>query len=284
MERRLEKVIFRYEPGQSFLHRLHPMTKLAWVMLTSIAVLFIPSLLLLAIVGVCLFGIATTAGISFRMLFRQLRWILLFTLLVVPIDVLFNAIPNVQTEILFYIIPPDFLPVRRIAVYYAFRGALWIICLATCSVVFSLTTHPRDLVYGFMSIGIPYRFCFALMVGFRYIPRIQEESATIEVAQKLRGVELTRQVGFKRVYNSIKERLTTILIAILRRAETTSISMEKRGFGFSSKRTNRIQVQFHGRDVFFLILVGTGIVFLILYLNQLVPLPPMPSIYHLFYG
>jgi energy-coupling factor transporter transmembrane protein EcfT len=253
-------------------------------MLTSIAVLFVPSLLLLALIAVVLIVIAQTAGIGFRLLFRQLKWILLFTLLVIPIDILFNAIPGVQMQILFYLVPPDYFPIRRIAVYYAFRGALWIICLATCSIVFSLTTHPRDFVYGLMSVGVPYRFCFALMVGFRYIPRIQEESATIEVAQKLRGVELTKQVGFKKAYQAIKERLTTILIAILRRAEITSVSMEKRGFGFASKRTNRIQVRFHKRDAVFLIFVCIGVTFLLLYLNALLPLPPIPSLYYLVYG
>ncbi len=284
MEARLEKVLFRYEKGESLLHHLHPVTKLVWIVIMSITILFIHSLLLLLAFDIVLFCEVKISGISLQKLFRQLKWIFIFTLLVIPIDVLFNAIPNVQTEIIFYLLPPELFPVRRIAVYLALRGTLWILALATSGILFAITTHPKDLVYGLISIGIPYRFCFALMVGFRYIPRIQDESVNIEIAQRLRGVELSRKRGFRHLFSSIKERLSTILIAILRRAETTTVSMDKRGFGFAPKRINRTKIRFHVQDLLFLLVNVCIFTILLLYISNLLQLPPMPSIYHLLFG
>lgn len=120
------------------------------------------------------------------------------------------------------------------------------------------------------------------MVGIRYIPLIEQEAKTIALAQRARGFGLEKANSIKKVYRLIFERLVATLISILRKGHITSISMENRCFGIHKKRTNLKIIKFRlidGLFIFFCIFIFS---FFILYLLQSLPIPPLPSLYHLF--
>jgi len=205
--------------------------------------------------------------------------ILIFSVL---LNIFFNAIPSNQETILFYLFNLEFLPIRRLAVYYAFKALFIVLTLFSSAIIFSNTTSMKDFVYALISLKIPYKYCFSFMVGIRYIPLIEEEARTVALAQKARGFGLEKVNTFKKAYRLVFERLAATLVTILRKSQVTSISMENRCFGISKKRTNLTTVKFKKIDYFFVLISTILFSMMLLYLLQFLPLPQFPSLYSIF--
>ena len=276
--------IFNFQPGNSFFHRLHPVSKILFIVLYTYIVLIQTSLLMLAGLFMVMLLLSLSVGISFRSLFSRLRWVIIIVFFTVIINIMFNAIKG-TSEILFYLIPKESkLPIRRIAVYYALRIAFWIMILSNCGIVFLHTTSPKDFVIGLRSLGMPYKFAYALMIGMRYIPLIQDNTTSVIIAQKARGLSVSNTRGIKRAWNLIRDRLTTSLILIFKQVKITAKSLELRGFGKQRKRTDIYWSQWHCKDIFFLFVFFLIIVSISMYRFGVFDfIPPIPSIYSLFW-
>jgi energy-coupling factor transport system permease protein len=198
------------------------------------------------------------------------------------LNIFFNAIPSNQDTVLFYLFNLPFLPVRRLAVYYALRASITVLILYTSTIIYTNTTSPKDFLYSLIKLKIPYKYCFSLMVGIRYIPSIEQEAKTIALAQKARGFGLEKANSIKKAYKLIFERLVATLISILRKGYITSISMENRSFGIYKKRTNLTDIKFKLRDILFISFSILIFSFTIFYLFGLLPIPQLPSLYHLY--
>ena len=280
--------VFNFRPGSSFFHRLHPVTKILFTILFTYVVLIQKSLIILSGLFCIIVVISLSSSISIKSLFSRLKWVLIIVIFTIVINILFNAI-NEETEILFYLIPKDpieesLLPIRRLAVYYAFRISFWVLILSNCGLVFLHTTSPKDMVYGFRKLGMQYKFAYAFMIGLRYVPLIQDSTTSVIIAQKARGLDRVNARGVKRVYELIQDRLTTSLILIFKQIKITAKSLELRGFGQHRKRTDLYNLKFNLRDIVFLLLFVSIVVFLSLYRFGVMHfIPPIPSIYSLFW-
>ena len=138
-------ILFAYQPGDSLFHKLHPLTKIIWLILVAVLILMVRSLLLLVVSDIILFSAAIYSGIKLRRFYRQIRWILFLSIIIIPIDVIFNAFAIESGETLFYLAFPYF-PIRRVAVYTAFRSSLWIFGLVTTGMIFSSSILARHLL------------------------------------------------------------------------------------------------------------------------------------------
>ncbi len=280
--------VFNFKPGSSFFHKLHPVSKIIFTVFFTYIVLIQSSLLVLIGFLILILIISFSADIFLKSLLKRLRWIILTVILTVFINILFNAIEG-EPQILFYLIPKkpieeSLLPIRRLAVYYALRIAAWILILSNCGVVFLHSTSPKDMVYGLRCLGMSYKFAYALMIGMRYIPLIQDSTTSVVIAQKARGLSRSNAKGIKRAWVLIRDRLTTSLILIFKQIKITAKSLELRGFGKYRNRTDLYMVSWHRRDIFFLLLFSIIVVFLSLYrFGVLWFIPPIPSIYQLFW-
>jgi len=273
---------FAYYPGNSFMHKLNPMSKFLFLLLLTILLFFIKSLIFLSIITVSILLLALTCGISLRDLIRKLKYIIIILIFSVILNIFFNAIPQTQEQILFYLFGLKFLPIRRLAVYYAMKAFFIIMTLYSSSIIYTNTTYMKDFVYSLMNLKIPYKFSFDFMVGIRYLPLIEKEAKTIALAQKARGFGRKKVGSFKKAYNFIFERLVSTLISILRKAEITSISMENRCFGIYKTRTNINKIKFKKNDVGFMLLSIILFIFILFYQFKVIPLPSFPSLYLIY--
>ena len=277
-----KRLTFAFFPGDSFWHNLNPTSKLVFLILLTILTLLINSLIFLAIISIMIFILALSIGISLKFLTRKLRFILIILFFSVILNIFFNAIPNEENIVLFYLFGLEFLPIRRIAVYFALRAFFIIIILYSSTIIYTNTTSMKDFVYSLMRLGIPYRYCFAFMVGIKYIPIIEQEAKTIALAQRARGFGREKVKRFRGAYNLVFERMTATLVSVLRKAHTTSISMESRCFGIYKERTNLIKIKFKLRDILFIILSLFIFLGIILYLFNLLNFPQFPSLYNIY--
>ena len=228
--------------SDNWISNLNPVMKLIFLIIFTFLLFYQESILFLAIIYLLLLIIVKSANLSVSSILRQARWLIMLTLIYIPLNTLFDANISQTDEVLFYFFS-DNLPVRRLALYYSLRTGLLIILFISTSIVFTKTTSPKDLVYSLIQIGIPYRYAFSFMIGLRYIPLIEQESNTIEIAQQLRGAYIRKGISIRKIYNHLIERITTLLISIIRKAKTTVSTIEARGFGIFKKRTNLYRVK-----------------------------------------
>ncbi len=276
-----KKYTFAYYPGDSFFHKLNPISKLIFVILLTILIFFIRSLILLSIISFSIISFALISGISLKDLIHKIRFIMIVMLFSVILNIFFNSIPKGQEQVLFYLFGLDFLPIRRLAVYFATKAFLIVITLFTSSIIYTNTTTMKDFAYSLMKLKIPYKFCFNFMVGIRYIPLIEREAKVIAMAQKARGFGREKVNSIRKAYNFIFERLISTLISILRKGHITSISMENRCFGIYKNRTNLIEVKFKNKDFIFIALSLILFIFIMMYTLNFISLPNFPSLYNI---
>ncbi|MBA7640029.1 Energy-coupling factor transporter transmembrane protein EcfT [subsurface metagenome] len=277
-----KRYMFAYVPGNSIFHKLNPISKLIFLILLTTIVLVVNSILFLAIIFLIVFSLAMLSGIKLSLLFRKLRYIFMILIVSVLLNIFFNAIPSEEEVILFYLFGQEFLPIRRLAVYFALKAFFMVLILFTSSIIYTYTVDMRDFVYSLMKLKIPYRYCYALMVGIRYIPLIEQEAKTISLAQRARGFGYERVNTIRKAYNLVFERLIATLITILRKAYVTSISMENRCFGIYKDRTNLVKISFKLKDIIFIIFWFIVFSLVILYLLQLLPIPQFSSLYSIY--
>lgn len=217
-----------YRPGVSALHRLHPLIKLAWLVLFTVLVFIFPVLVVPA--GLLLGLLAGFAHAGMRL--RDLPALRL---------VLFTALAVAVLQVLFYrhgepmLVWGAFQPTDEGLVRGLYLGArLLVVVLA--SFLFVLTTSPNELAYALMRAGLPYRMGFTLVTALRMIPLFEQEAQTIYRAQRVRGVSYTG-TSIRTFWNNLKSFFMPLLVSAVRRAAALSISMEGRCFGMHGSRT-----------------------------------------------
>jgi energy-coupling factor transport system permease protein len=265
------------EGPKIWLERLNPISKLFCLILFTVMLFFQSSLILLSCFFIGEFLIAFCSHLDIRALLRQMRWLIILTLVYIPLNGIFNASVFTEETILFYLWDPYF-PVRRIAFYYALRTGLIIMILFSSTIIFNSTTSFKALVYSLIQMKIPYRYAFAFMIGLRYVPIIQHETSVIEIAQELRGFGLHRKNRFVKIFEMLGHRITTLLISIFRKAHNTALSIESRGFGLHSGRTNLTKINFTRRDLLIPLSIILVFVILLMYNSGLLQLPAIPSL------
>lgn len=275
--------IFHFTPGNSLFHKLHPVTKIVWFIIMSILVLSVRSLILLSCLLILIALISKSSGLGLRRLIKKIKWIILFTSFSLVISVLFNATNPGEDVILFYIWNP-YIPIRRLILYYSLRVVFWVLNLSTCGAIFLNTTSPQDIAHGIRMLSRSYKAGYSFMIGLRYVPLIQDSTTSVKIAQQARGLDMSKSRAFRKGFEMLKDRLTTSLILIFRNANSTSISMELRGFGKSNKRTELYSLKAQKKDVIFLVLFVLFYIFILsIQFNWIPFIPAIPSLYSLLF-
>ena len=105
-----------------------------------------------------------------------------------------------------------------------------VINLASTSMIFLVTTAPRDLaISAHEKLKLPARATQALFLALRFLPLLEEEYADLSAAHTVRGAGAGK---------SLKDRVQRMgrftvpfLFGALRRAQTTGLAMDSKAFG-----------------------------------------------------
>ncbi len=221
-----------YQPGNSLIHRLYPLTKFAWLLLSTGLLFFLTDgRLLLLTAFICLVILFSINHKIHRVRGFKFAFFTGFGLLILYL--LFEKSGKV-------IIDPGFplfkLTTGGLLLGLQFSGRF--LSIVFFSYVFILTTNPSDLAYALMKSGLPYRYGFMVVTALRLSPILEEEGQTIYHAQLARGVRYD-QANLRKLPLIVQQFLTPLLISALRRADKLVFSMEGRGFGRYHNRTFR---------------------------------------------
>jgi energy-coupling factor transport system permease protein len=217
-----------YHPGDSFLHRLHPLTKAAWLLLGTVLVFAVRSPW--AVVGtVALLWLGfPVAGVRLGRV-RGTRLFVSTALLLGLLQVLFVREGATLLEVGPMVITAG--GVER-GIYVAGR----FLCVILLSYLFVLTTEPNDLAYALMRAGLPYRYGFALITALRLVPTFEQEGQIVYNAQLARGVRYDGR-SLRRFLTLARQFVLPLLVSALGKVDALAVSMEGRCFGKYPTRT-----------------------------------------------
>ncbi len=244
---RLRKLVGRYQPGDSFLHRLDPRTKIFAAIALGITTFFLETLEHYLLFAVYLLLGVRLGEIGLWPLVRAVQALTLLILLSALLQ-LFGAPGTPIWEW-------GFLKISDEGLRVALSLSLRLIYLGLLSALLGVTTSALQLADGLEGVlaplarlRIPVRgLALMFTVSLRFVPLILDEADAILKAMQARGIDPLE--------GSIAERarkLVALLVPLLRntlmRAEALAEAMAARCYDPNAPRTRLYQPKFTWRD------------------------------------
>ncbi len=262
----MEKMIFgRYIPGDSFVHKLDPRSKLIFVFM-FIAIVFLANNavtygLLLA------FTLLTVFVSKIRLYFllnglKPILFLLVFTFL---LHIFFTR----EGDLLW---KWQFIEVYEEGLRQGIFISLRFLVLVLMTSILTLTTSPISITDGMEVLLNPFKrfklpvheLALMMSISLRFIPTLMDETDKIMKAQMARGSDITS--------GSIKERIKAVVplliplfVSAFKRAEDLAVAMEVKGYRGGEGRTRYRQLKWDWRDttIMLLLIVMAGILWVL---------------------
>ncbi|MET1013198.1 MAG: energy-coupling factor transporter transmembrane protein EcfT [Paenisporosarcina sp.] len=245
----MEKMIFgRYIPGDSFVHKLDPRSKLIFVFI-FIAIVFLANNAITY--GLLLgFTLLTVFVSRIRMYFllnglKPILFLLVFTFL---LHIFFTKEGDLLWKWQFIEIYEEGL---RQGIFISLR----FLVLVLMTSILTLTTSPISITDGMEVLLNPFKrfklpvheLALMMSISLRFIPTLMDETDKIMKAQMARGSDITS--------GSIKERVKAVVplliplfVSAFKRAEDLAVAMEVKGYRGGEGRTRYRQLKWDWRD------------------------------------
>lgn len=242
--------IGQYIPGESFIHKLDPRTKIL------ISVLFIVNLFLvknftayLLIMGF-IFLMVRVAKLSPKYLYKGVKPVFVLILFTAFLN-MFVTRGTQDTLLLDFWI----FKIYREGVYQALFMTFRLVFLIMGTSILTLTTSPIELTDGiesllkpFKKIGVPaHELAMMMSIALRFIPTLMDETDKIMKAQMARGADFESTNIIKKA-KSLIPLLVPLFISSFRRAEELAMAMEARSYRGGEGRTRMKQLKYNPRD------------------------------------
>lgn len=232
--------ILAYVHRDGPLHRLHPVTKIAFIAIVSMMCIVSTDIpFLLALVSAILV-IAYTGRILDEVI-RQSRLIVIMSIMFLLITVI--TMPG--GTVMGYLIPQAVpliggsVPITWGAIEVGAILSLRFMVLIFAFQIFILTTRPRDLVHTLERARMPKDYILMFIIALRFIPTLQTEGNRIHEAQLARGYN--PGTGIRGTLRSVSPIVIPLVSNALLRSNVLGLTIDMRGY-----RTN---VRTHVREM-----------------------------------
>jgi energy-coupling factor transport system permease protein len=216
-----------FRPGDSWLHRRNPITKLlglAWVL---IAAFLLPPPFLVALVLAAALA-AWSVGLL-RPLVRSLRIPAVLFASILVVNAFFY--PGAQ-DVLVRLGP---IALSREGLTFGLISAGRLLVAFMASILFLFATLADDLLESLVARGASYRIAFVMLSAVQMVPRLQARAAAILDAQQARGLAVTGSLRHR--IRALVPLVGPILLGSLIDVRERTFALEARAFGASPRRT-----------------------------------------------
>ncbi|MEA5087153.1 MAG: energy-coupling factor transporter transmembrane component T [Methanocorpusculum sp.] len=247
--------IMQYIPGNRFVHRLSPMTKIFFAVGMMFAAIFTSNPLLLLAMVVFVLAFAAIGGLL-KPLIRQVPLLIILGLALVVLTVLTSA----SGDVLFALLPNGMFPVTTGAIMFAVQMALRFAVLIFSFQLLVISTQPRDLVNALYTLRIPGDYALMFLIAIRFIPTLQREGVRINEAQLSRGYFPGGGVIGK--LKQLGPVMLPLMLNSLAKADTLGLTIDMRGYRKASE--HRRKMVYHAADLVTVLIVAAifaGIVY-----------------------
>ena len=229
--------IIDYAPGDSLLHRLNPISKLALAVAIVVAAFTAQSFALRGCLLLLDLAIGFYAGIGGRTVRLAGAFVVLAAFMfAVQVLVIRTGDP------VWGIVTADGLATGG-------RVALRLVVVALPLVLMLTLTRMNDLANAAVEIlHVPYRYAFTFTTALRFVPIFADEMTAIMEAQTARGVEFDSGNPLKKL-RLMLPLAAPLLISSVAKTDATALAAEQRGFYLRTRASSYKRYPFHARDV-----------------------------------
>ena len=245
--------VIDYVPGNTLLHRLNPVTKLALAAAIIIALFLADTYAVL--VGLIAFTLALGiyAGVTSR-LASILK-------LLVPIAVIMLVLQCAlvrQGNTLFLFVTDEGL-------ISGSKACLRLLGVALPLILMLMVTKLNDLANACVEkLHVPYRYAFTFTTALRFVPVFGQEMNAIMEAQTARGVEYDTKNPLKKLQLMLPL-CVPLLISSVGKTDATALAAEQRGFYLRTRASSFKRYPFVSRDIAIFVvcaaLIALGVLF-----------------------
>jgi len=237
----------QYFPGDTFIHRLDPRTKLLSTIALIVAVFLAQGVLSYAVLFAFVFGCIKISNVGLKFIWKGLKPILFIVVVTFVLNIFFTPGDVMLVEW-------RFLHISQNGLVTATRMALRLVLLVMSTQVLTLTTSPISLTDGmenllkpFAKIGFPaHELAMMMSIALRFIPTLLEETDKIMKAQRSRGADFESGNLIQRA-KAMLPLLVPLFLSAFRRADELALAMEARCYRGGNGRT-RMKEMKYGRD------------------------------------
>jgi energy-coupling factor transport system permease protein len=226
--------MFDYRPGDSPVHLLNPVTKLAVAAGLTVIVFLLPNPWEPALIAVALLGVAAVARFPGRV--AKLAAVLTVPLLVAVVLIQGLFYPGNETP-LAEAGPVIFWEEGVSYGLLVFFRVLVVVC-AVLIMVFS--TYPKAMMVALIDKGLSPKLAYVFMASLQFVPEMQRRARAIIEAQQARGLDL--KANLWRRFQALLAMMIPLLAGALISVETRSLALEARGFSRGGLRNHLIEV------------------------------------------
>ena len=221
--------ILQYVHKDGFFHRLHPFSKILFIIVASVMCILATSIPFLTLMVIALLVIAYLSHLH-REVIQQLKLVLIMSVVFIIITVL--TMPNGAT--LGYLIPQGVpliggsIAITDGAIGIGLILALRFMVLIFAFQLFLISTQPRDLVHAMEKLHMPIDYILMFILALRFIPTLQIEGQRIHEAQLARGYNPgTGMIG---KIKSVAPIVIPLVSNALLRSNVLGLTIDMRGY------------------------------------------------------
>ena len=233
------KGFLEYVPGNSLLHKMNPVAKLAVSLLIVFACFITRSFAVL--VAILVFDYVLAARCKLMPQTVGLTKAVAGFSAVLALIALFTTPSGAQ------LVP---LPWGYIGTGSVLAAVRIVLRLVACAIPLFLTfyvTKINDLSNSLVKVcRVPYRYAFVFSSTVHFIPVFMNDMSAIMEAQTARGVEFDG--GFARKVRLMVPLCVPLLVGSVRKTNSAAIAAEVRGFNLRTRASGYKEYPFAGRD------------------------------------
>ncbi|MBR5534163.1 MAG: energy-coupling factor transporter transmembrane protein EcfT [Ruminiclostridium sp.] len=237
----------QFFPGNSFIHRLDPRSKIIFTVLFIVIIFLCKDLVSYGLVLASLLVLVGISKVEPKVFVKGMKPVV-FIVVCTAILNLFYTDGNVLWSL-------GFLKITEEGLWKAFFMVLRILMLICSTLLLTYTTSPILLTDGLerllrplKKVGFPvHELSMMMSIALRFIPTLIQETDKIINAQKARGADFDSGNLMQKA-KALIPILIPLFISSFRRAEELAIAMECRCYHGDEGRTSFRQLRLHGRD------------------------------------
>lgn len=228
--------VFRYIHLDTPIHRLHPLVKMAYVLLTLVLVMYpirLSDILILLIwlgLSAVLWTVARIELRRFTTLLKILLGTFIFLILIQGFTYRGGHTPLITFGHL-KLWEADLGVITREGVWFGIVLSVRVLVATSSLPLFVMTTPTSAIMTAMGKLRVPQTATFMLVSALSFTSLLFEMWDSIVDAQKLRAFDIDAMNFVKRAVKAYIPIITPLILLLFRRANDFQIAMETRGFG-----------------------------------------------------
>lgn len=238
----------QYFPGNSFLHRLDPRTKILIVVAYMVSLFLAKWFVTYGIMFLFLWQGITLSKVPLKAIGKGMKPLVLIAFLTGFLNIFYTPGETILWEY-------AFLTITLEGVEMAFFMVVRILMLVSGTFLLTYTTSPMVLTDGLEYLMKPWSkvkvpvhdLAMMMSIALRFIPNLMEEMDKIMKAQQARGADFETG-GFAKRAKALIPLLVPLFVSSLRRADELADAMDCRCYHGGEGRTKMNQLKYSKAD------------------------------------